>query len=318
MRVFLTGASGFIGSAITAELLGAGHQVLGLVRSDAAAKALAAAGADVHRGSLDDLASLRSGAAQADGVIHTAFVHAFANISLAARLRVILGGLPGGIAARFMATIAALDKNAIAALGEALVGSRRPLVITSGTLLLPLGRLVTERDDPDPTSPAAYRAPSEAAARALAARGVRTAIVRLPPTVHGTGDYGFVPQLGGIARKKGVSAYVRQGLNRWPAVHRLDAARLFRLALERGTAGARYHGVAEEGVPFGEIAAVIGQQVGVPVAERPAKHFGFFGPIVAADNPTSSALTQAALGWAPTQPALLADLRQGGYFTPRK
>ena len=314
MRVFLTGASGFIGSAITAELLGAGHQVLGLARSDAVAKALSAAGADVHRGSLDDLASLRRGAAQADGVIHTAFVHAFSNISLAARLQVILGGLPGGIAARFMATIAALDKNAIAALGEALVGSGRPLVITSGTLLLPLGRLVTERDDPDPTSPAAYRAPAEAAARALAARGVRAAIVRLPPTVHGPGDYGFVPQLGGIARKKGVSAYVRPGLNRWPAVHRLDAARLFRLALERGTAGARYHGVAEEGVPFGEIAAVIGQQVGVPVGERPAQQFGFFGPIVAADNPTSSALTQAALGWQPTRPGLLADLAHGSYF----
>lgn len=314
MRVFLTGASGFIGSAITAELLEAGHQVLGLARSEAAAKSLRAAGADVHQGSLDDLASLRSGAAAADGVIHTAFIHAFSGVSLGTRLRIILGGLPAGIAARFMAAIAATDRQAIEALGEALVGSGRPLVVTSGTLLLPLGRLVTEHDDPDPTSPAAYRATAEAAALALAARGVRTAIVRLPPTVHGTGDYGFVPQLGDIARKKGVAAYVGKGLNRWPAVHRLDAARLFRLALERGTAGARYHGVAEEAIPFGEIAAVMGQQLGLAVAERPANHFSFFGPIVAADNPTSSAFTQQELGWTPTQPGLLADLKQENYL----
>jgi len=314
MRVFLTGATGFIGSAITKELLAAGHQVLGLARSAAAVQALRAAGAAAHRGSLDDLASLASGAAQADGVIHTAFVHEFSNISLAARLRVVLGGLPGGLAGRFMATIATLDKNAIAALGAALVGSGRPLVMASGTLLLPPGRFVAEHDTPDPTAPAFYRAPSEAAARELATQGVRTAIVRLPPTVHGDGDYGFVPRLIGLARKKQVSAYVNDGLNRWPAVHRLDAAHLFRLALEQGTAGASYHGVAEEGIPFHDIAAVIGRQLGVPVAARPPGHFGFLGSIVAADNPTSSILTQATLGWQPTRPGLLADLAQGYYF----
>ncbi len=314
MRVFLTGATGFIGSAIIPELIGAGHQVLGLARSDASAKSLIAAGAEVHRGSLDDLDSLKSGAAKSDGVIHTAFIHEFSNISIATRLRIIFGGFPNGLASRFMSTIAATDRNAIEALGSSLVGSGRPLVITSGTLILTPGRLVNENDTPDPKSMAAYRTPSEEAALELASRGVCASVVRLPPSVHGDGDYGFVPRLIGIARKKGVSAYVNDGLNCWPAVHRLDAAQLFRLALEKGSAGTRYHGVAEEGVPFREIAGVIGRHLDLPVVSKPEKHFGFFGGIVAADNQTSSTLTKEWLGWMPKHPSLIPDLDHGRYF----
>ncbi|MEX8548970.1 MAG: SDR family oxidoreductase [Mucilaginibacter sp.] len=308
MRIFLTGASGFIGSAIIPELIGAGHQVLGLARSDASAKSIIAAGAEVHLGSLDDIESLKSGAAKSDGVIHTAFIHAFSNISIGARLKVIFGGLPKGIASRFMSTIAAMDSNAIAAMGSVLAGSGRPLVITSGTMILPLGRLVNENDKPDPKSPAAYRMPSENIAFELASQGVRSSIVRLPPTVHGDGDHGFVPSLIKIARKKGVSAYVNEGKNHWPAVHRLDAARLFRLALEKGTAGTAYHGVADEGIPFHQIASIIAKNLDLPLAPRPEKHFGFLGSIVAADNMTSSALTKQALGWQPTHSSLIADL----------
>jgi nucleoside-diphosphate-sugar epimerase len=299
MRIFVTGATGFIGSAIVSELLGAGHAVLGLARSDAKAAALAATGAKVHRGSLEDPDSLRRGAAAADGVIHTAFIHDFANLRAAAEA----------------------DLRAIAAFGEALAGTGRPLIVTSGIAHLKPGRLATEDEAPDPRAALGHRTASEAATLALAARGVRAAIVRLPPSVHGEGDHAFVPALIAVAREKRVSAHVGEGLNRWSAVHRLDAARLFRLAAESGTAGARYHGIGDEAVPLREIAAVIGRRLALPVvAVSPAEaagHFGWLAPFLAFDCPASSAMTQAALGWRPTQPGLIADLEEGSYFDER-
>jgi len=293
MRIFLTGATGFVGSAVVSELIHAGHQVLGLARSDKGAESLAAAGADVLRGSLEDLDSLRSGAANSDGVIHTAFIHDFLNYAASAEA----------------------DRRAIETLGTALAGSGRPFVITSGTLLLQReSSLATEKDVADPKFPRK----SEAVGLALASQGVRVSVVRLPPSVHGDGDHGFVPRLFAIAREKGVSAYVGDGLNHWPAVHRLDAARLYRLALEEGSAGSRYHGVADQGVPFRDIAQVIGRHLNVPLVskspEEAAGHFGWISHFVSIDCPASSAQTQEQLGWRPTHPSLIADIDRRSYF----
>jgi nucleoside-diphosphate-sugar epimerase len=296
MRVLVTGASGFIGSAIVPELIAAGHQVVGLARSDASAAALAAAGAEVHRGALDDLDSLRAGAAAADGVIHTAYIHDFSNMEASAHT----------------------DLHAVETLGAALEGSDRPLVITSGTAVLGAGHVGTERDAPDPGSAGSHRIASEEAVLALAASGVRSAVVRPSPSVHGEGDHGFVAGLIGIARDKGVSGYVGGGSNRWPAVHRLDAARLFRLALETAPAGSVLHAVAEEGVPARDIAEVIGRHLDLPVvAVAPGdagEHFGWLAGFFAADIPASSALTRELVGWQPTHAGLIDDLDQGHYF----
>jgi len=296
MRVFVTGASGFIGSAIVQELLGAGHQVLGLARSDASARSLAAAGAEVHRGALDDLESLKRGAAAAAGVIHTAFIHDFSDMVAAGKT----------------------DRIAIETIGAALAGSGRPFVVTSGIGLLTPGRLGTEEDAPDRSSAGSHRVPSEEVALSLASEGVRVSLVRLPPSVHGDGDHGFVPALIRIAREKGVSAYIGDGQNRWPTVHRLDAAQLYRLALEKASAGSRAHGVAEEGVPTRDIAEVIGRRLNLPVVvksrEEAGAHFGWLAHFFAMDVPAASARTQERLGWRAQQPGLIADLEGGRYF----
>ncbi|PCC71224.1 Nucleoside-diphosphate-sugar epimerase [Nannocystis exedens] len=288
MKIFVTGASGFVGSAVVRELIQAGHEVVGLARSDANARTIAEAGASVHRGSLEDLDSLQRGAADSDGVIHTAFVHDFSNYAASAEV----------------------DGRAIEALGAALAGSGRPLVVTSGALVASAGSIATE----DMPTDASFARRSETTALPFVAREVRVSVVRLPPTVHGAGDHGFVPELIRIARDKGVAAYVGDGTNRWPAVHRLDAARAYRLAFEKAPAGTRVHAIAEEGIPTREIAAVIGKRLGVPVATRPVEHFGWLGPFFARDLPTSSEKTQKLLGWRPVEKSLLADLDSAAYF----
>jgi nucleoside-diphosphate-sugar epimerase len=295
MRVFVTGASGFIGSAVVRELAGAGHQVVGLARSEAAATAVAEAGAEVLRGSLGDLDSLRRGAAASDGVIHTAFVHEFSNYAASAEM----------------------DRVAIETIGAELAGSQRPFVVTAGVALIRPGRVVTESDEIGGSITRLPRV-SETTALSLVPRGVRASILRLPPSVHGDGDHGFVPALIGIARQKGASAYVSDGMNRWSAVHRLDAALLFRLTLEKASAGARVHGVADEGVPFKEIATLIGRHLSLPVVakspEEAADHFGWIAPFASLDIAASSALTQERLRWRPTRVGLLDDLERGRYF----
>lgn len=299
MRVFLTGATGFIGSAIVQELLRAGHQVLGLARSESAAAALTAAGAQIHPGSLEDLDTLRSGAEAADGVIHAGFIHDFTKFKENCEI----------------------DRRAIEVMGAALSGSQRPLIVTSGIGLLPSGIVGTEASDPAPNGQNP-RIASEEAATALARKGVNVALLRLPPSVHGAGDHGFVPMLINIAREKGEAAYIGSGENRWSAVHRYDAARLYRLALEKAaekaSPGARWHSVAEEGVPFRGIAEVIGKRLNLPVVsktpEEAAQHFTWFTHFARFDCPASSAQTQAQLGWHPTEVGLLADIDTDDYF----
>ena len=293
MRIFVTGASGFVGSAIVQDLLSAGHSVLGLARSDASASKVAALGADVHRGSLEDMASLRAGIRAADAVIHTAFNHDFS---------------------RFLDSCAD-DRHVIEAMGDELVGSDRPMVVTAVVAGLAPGRVAIETDQASPAFPRA----SDLAAAAVADRGVKVTTVRLPPSTHGAGDtIGFVPHLIRLARETGVSGYMGDGQNRWPAVHRLDAARLYRLALENGALGGPFHAVDDEGIPVKAIAELIGRRLGLPVRSVKeadgAAHFGWLAKFMGMDMASSSARTRAVLGWAPTQPGLLVDVDGPAYF----
>lgn len=288
MRVFVTGATGFVGSAVVQELIAHGHRVLGLSRSDAGAGQLEAAGAEVARGTLDDHDVLARGAAGCDGVIHTAFNHDFSKFAENARQ----------------------DRRAIEVLGGALEGTTKPILVTSGTAMLAQGRVATEADRPSGPSPRM----SESGADDLVAKGVRASVVRLAPTTHGAGDHGFVPMLIALAREKGVAAYIGEGNNRWSAVHRSDAARLYRLAIERGAGGERYHAVAEEGILFKDIAAAIGKGLSLPVESRPSEHFGWFAMFAGMDAATSAAWTREALGWTPIGPSLAEDLENAGYF----
>lgn len=296
MRIFVTGASGFIGSAIVQELIDADFEVLGLARSNNSAESLARAGAKVHHGSLEDLDSLRSGAAMSDGVIHTAFIHNFNNYGPSVEA----------------------DQLAIEALGAALEGSSRPLIVTSGLALLAPGRIATEEDAPSPDFPRK----SEQTAMELVSRGVRSSAVRLPFSVHGDGDHGFVPRLIQVAHEKGISAYIGDGLNRWPAVHRLDAAHLYKLVLEKGSAGGVYHGIGDEGVPTREIAEVIGRRLNVPVVsksqDQATEHFGWIGRFFGMGVVASSRRTQKSMGWQPTHVGLIDDLGRGMYFETQK
>lgn len=293
MRVFVTGASGWIGSAVVPELMQAGHHVVGLARSEASADAIAATGAEVLHGSLDDLESLRVGAAKSDGVIHLAFIHDFSQYD----------------------TSVLADQQAIETLGAALEGTDRPLVIASGVAAVTQNGVATEEDPPDPDFP---RSPAANMTLALAERGVRPSVVRLPPSVHGRGDNGFVPTLINVARLRGRSGYIGNGANRWAAVHRSDAARVFRLALEKAPAGSVLHAVADEGVPTRSIAEVIGRHLEVPVVsippEQAGEHFSWLGRFFGIDAAASSALTQQRLGWKPTYPGLIEDLDEGHYF----
>lgn len=294
MRVFVTGATGFIGTALVQELINNGHQVLGLARSEASAQKLAAAGAEVHLGDIENLDSLRSGAANADGVIHAGFIHDFT---------------------RF-AEVCQADKMAIETIGEILAGSDRPFIVTSGTAIVSPGLLALEDVKP-PVNPAWPRA-SEQTADAVSDLGIRAATIRLAPSVHGEGDlHGFIPMLVNIARQKGVSAYIGEGLNCWNAVHRLDAVQLFRLALENAKPKARYHAVGDEAITVRSIAEAIGKQLGLPAVsitpEEAAEHFGWFAQMAGIDCPASSQWTRQQLNWQPTHPGLMDDIEAGIY-----
>jgi nucleoside-diphosphate-sugar epimerase len=297
MRVFVTGGTGSVGTAVVRELLDAGHQVLGLARSDASAAALKALGAEVHRGTLDDLDSLRSGAAASDGVIHTAFVHDHSNY----------------------AETCAIDQRAVVAMLEVLVGTGRPFVATTGTATLPYGKLATEETEPQEEFHAALRAKADVMVMSYASRGVRASVIRLPSFVHGDGDHAFAPTLIKIARRDGFSIYVGDGTNRLPAVHRLDAAHLYRLALEKAPAGSWLHAVAEEGIEVREIAGVIAKRLNMSTKSiekgtQSIEELGIIGALLSVNNPTSSALTRQHLGWEPKQVGLIADIDRDAYF----
>lgn len=293
MRVFVTGASGFVGQAVVRELLAGGHQVLGLARSDASAEALTEAGADVHRGDLADTDSLLAGAAAADGIIHLAFIHDFS---------------------KFQANIET-DNAAVTAMIAALDGTDKPFIGTGGTLMLAPGRIATEHDPAGSHGAAVTRGDTERVVTGAA--GVRGAVVRLSPSVHDAGDHGFIPMLIGMARAKGYAAYVGDGANRWSAVHRTDAGRLYRLAIEQARPGAIWHGVGEQGIAMRDIATVIGEGLGLPVrsitAEEAPGYFGWMAGFAGSDNPASNAITRETLGWAPSGTGLLDDMR-ANYF----
>lgn len=304
MRIFVTGASGWIGSAVVAELMEAGHEVIGLARSEASAQRLETAGAIVQRGDIDDPDGLAKAAADSDGVIHLAFQH-----------EVAFGG--------DFAAAAAADRRAVEAMGAALADSDRPLVLASGIIGLTAGRVATEDDGLVPSAevranPAGRRAATALLTLSLRGIGVRSSVLRFPPTVHGDGDPGFIAILVGIARQRGVAGFVGPGQNRWPAVHRSDAARLARLAVEAAPAGSVLHAVGDEGVPFYDIAQAMSRHLGVPAASIPSadasEHFAFLGPFVGLDSPASATITRELLGWKPTGPSLLEDLEQDHYY----
>jgi len=296
MRVFVTGAAGFIGRAVVQELLNNGHQVLGLARNDASAEVITKAGAEPHRGDLEDIESLKSGARATDGVIHLAFIHDFSDF----------------------ARVTAVDRAAIEAMGEVMAGTGKPLVIASGTMLVPKGKLATEDTEPERNTPFSDRARSADLVLTLSKeKQVRGSVIRLPPSVHGAEDKGMIPRMIDLARQNGFVTYVGDGSARWPTVHRLDAAVLLRLALEKGTAGATYNAVAEQGVPIKDITTVMSLRLQLPVESKPLSEavgtLGFLAYLVGSDNPTSSEKTQRELGWHPTQPELLADM-EANYF----
>ena len=296
MKVFVTGATGFVGSAVVEELLANGHEVLGLARSDRSAELLTKLGADVHRGELEAPETLRSGAFAADAVIHTAFLHDFS---------------------RFQESCA-MDRIAIETLGAAIDNTGKPIIVTAGVAFLEIADQVATENDKAPGLTDQYPRASEIAAKTLSARGIRASVMRLPPSVHGAGDHGFVPILIGMAREKGRSAYIEDGRNLWSAVHRHDAARAFRLAIDLGAMGETFHAVAEEGVPFQKIAQAIATGLDVPCTSIPARdaaeQFTWFTPFAAMDHPASSAQTRERLGWTPTGPELLTDIAEAGYF----